>query len=219
MTISIPRALRAGADDFDRLRMAGFGDEENVAGPSLSRSDIVIASAAAVASSSIEALAMSSPVSSLTIVWKFNSASRRPWEISAWYGVYCVYQPGFSRTFRWMTGGVMRVVITLPMNERKTLFSPAIFLSSASASCSLRAAGRFNFFPSRIFWGTAASMSPSRLLLAEQREHLAGFGGVRADVAADKLVGVREIILNRSFTKFSRHDSKFCRVIGLTFFL
>ena len=44
---------------------------------------MVMASAAAVASSSIEALAMSRAVSSLTIVWKFNSASRRPWEISA----------------------------------------------------------------------------------------------------------------------------------------
>ena len=44
---------------------------------------MVIASAAAVASSSIEALAMSSAVRSVTIVWKFSSASSRPWEISA----------------------------------------------------------------------------------------------------------------------------------------
>jgi hypothetical protein len=43
----------------------------------------VIASAAAVASSSIEALAMSMPVRSVTMVWKFTSASMRPWEISA----------------------------------------------------------------------------------------------------------------------------------------
>ncbi|MNN76644.1 hypothetical protein D3C81_1930440 [compost metagenome] len=42
----------------------------------------VIASAQAVASSSNEALAMSIPVRSLTSVWKFNSASRRPCEIS-----------------------------------------------------------------------------------------------------------------------------------------
>ncbi len=47
----------------------------------------VIASAAAVASSSIEALAMSSPVRSHTIVWKLSSASSRPWLISGWYGV------------------------------------------------------------------------------------------------------------------------------------
>ena len=47
----------------------------------------VIASAAAVASSSSDALAMSIPVSSATTVWKFNNASRRPWEISGWYGV------------------------------------------------------------------------------------------------------------------------------------
>ena len=46
-----------------------------------------IASAAAVASSSSEALAIASPVRSDTIVWKLSSASRRPCEISAWYGV------------------------------------------------------------------------------------------------------------------------------------
>ena len=41
-----------------------------------------MASAAAVASSSSEALATSSPVKSHTMVWKFSSASRRPWLIS-----------------------------------------------------------------------------------------------------------------------------------------
>ena len=46
-----------------------------------------MASAAAVASSSIEALAISVPVRSVTIVWKVMSASSRPWEISGWYGV------------------------------------------------------------------------------------------------------------------------------------
>ena len=49
-----------------------------------SRRHIAIASAAAVASSSSEALATGSPVSSLTIVWKFSNASSRPWLISAW---------------------------------------------------------------------------------------------------------------------------------------
>ena len=48
---------------------------------------IDIASAAAVASSSSEALAISMPVSSVTSVWKFSSASSRPCAISAWYGV------------------------------------------------------------------------------------------------------------------------------------
>ncbi len=47
----------------------------------------VIASAAAVASSSRDALAISMPVRSATIVWKLISASMRPCEISAWYGV------------------------------------------------------------------------------------------------------------------------------------
>ncbi len=44
----------------------------------------VIASAAAVASSSIDALAIGIPVRSQTMVWKLISASRRPCEISAW---------------------------------------------------------------------------------------------------------------------------------------
>ena len=42
-----------------------------------------------------------------------------------------------------------------------------------------------------MFFGTAASISSSRLFEAEQREHFARFSGVRADVAADKLIGMR----------------------------
>ncbi len=70
------------------------------------RRQSVMASAAAVASSSIEAFAIAMPVRSVTIVWKLRSASRRPWEISGWYGVYAVYQAGLSKTLRWMTPGV-----------------------------------------------------------------------------------------------------------------
>ena len=73
----------------------------------------VIASAAAVASSSSDALAIAMPVRSQTIVWKLSSASSRPCEISAWYGVYAVYQAGFSRMLRRMTPGVMRAVVAL----------------------------------------------------------------------------------------------------------
>ena len=40
------------------------------------------------------------------MVWKFSSASSRPWEISGWYGVYAVYQAGASRMLRRITGGV-----------------------------------------------------------------------------------------------------------------
>ena len=47
----------------------------------------VIASAAAVPSSSRLALAVGSPVRSPITVWKLSSASSRPWEISGWYGV------------------------------------------------------------------------------------------------------------------------------------
>jgi hypothetical protein len=64
-------------------------------------------SATAVDSSSIDAFAVERPVSSATIVWKLMSASRRPCEISGWYGVYAVYQEGFSRTLRWITCGVI----------------------------------------------------------------------------------------------------------------
>ena len=45
---------------------------------------MVMASAAAVASSSKLALANSMPVRSHTMVWKFIRASNRPWAISAW---------------------------------------------------------------------------------------------------------------------------------------
>ena len=79
---------------------------------------MVIASAAAVPSSSRDALAISRPVRSDTAVWKLSSASRRPCEISAWYGVYDVYQPGFSRMFRSSTGGVMQSEYPIPMYER-----------------------------------------------------------------------------------------------------
>ena len=48
---------------------------------------MVIASAAAVPSSNNDALAKSIEVKSLTIVWKFKSASNLPCAISAWYGV------------------------------------------------------------------------------------------------------------------------------------
>ena len=47
----------------------------------------VMASAAAVPSSSSDALASASPARSATIVWKLSNASRRPWLISGWYGV------------------------------------------------------------------------------------------------------------------------------------
>nr|BFE72465.1 hypothetical protein GCM10020092_057660 [Actinoplanes digitatis] len=66
----------------------------------------VIASATAVPSSSIEAFAVVIAVRSVTIVWKFSSASSWPWLISGWYGVYAVYHAGFSSTLRRITAGV-----------------------------------------------------------------------------------------------------------------
>ena len=55
--------------------------------PLVTRRHRVIASAAADASSSRDALATGSAVRSQTMVWKLSSASRRPCEISGWYGV------------------------------------------------------------------------------------------------------------------------------------
>ena len=72
-----------GPDDRDGLRQR-VGVDDEPAATSTSRCGVisVIASAAAVASSSIDALAMSRPVRSATAVWKFSSASSRPCEIS-----------------------------------------------------------------------------------------------------------------------------------------
>ena len=73
----------------------------------LPRRTSVIASAAAVASSSSEELAVGRPVRSPITVWKLSRASSLPWEISGWCGVYAVYQLGSSSTLRRMTGGVI----------------------------------------------------------------------------------------------------------------
>ena len=74
--------------------------------PRFNAEHIVIASAAAVPSSNKEELDNGMPVKSVIIVWKFNKDSNRPCDASAWYGVYWVYQPGFSRMLRKITGGV-----------------------------------------------------------------------------------------------------------------
>ena len=81
----------------------------------LTLSVMAMASAAAVPSSRRDALAISRPVRSDTAVWKLSSASSRPCDISAWYGVYEVYQPGFSKMLRRMTGGVMQSEYPIPM--------------------------------------------------------------------------------------------------------
>ena len=48
---------------------------------------IIIASAAAVAPSYMEALAQSIPVREQTMLWNSKIYRKVPWEISAWYGV------------------------------------------------------------------------------------------------------------------------------------
>ena len=92
-----------------------------------------------------------------------------------------------------MTGGRDAIVIALPMKERKTWFCDAMsfefgqrlkFGFARRADCS--------FLPSRIFFGTAASISSSRFLKPSCASISRGFGGVRADVTADKLVGMRQ---------------------------
>src|SRR3989442_5100676 len=100
--------LRPGAHDRDRLRVASSAimNIGVVPGGTFATASVrFIASAAAVASSSREALAIGRAVRSATIVWKLSSASSRPCAISGWYGVYAVYQPRVSTMLRWMTSG------------------------------------------------------------------------------------------------------------------
>ena len=147
----------------------------------------VIASAAAVASSSIDAFAIAMPVRSHTIVWKLTSASSRPCEISGWYGVYAVYHAGLSRTLRWMTAGRERAVVALPDERFQRRGSVgAIDLRRASASASLIGAGSGSASRSRIDAGTTASMSAARDAKAERIQHRGLFVERRADVAIDE---------------------------------
>ncbi len=121
----------------------------------------VIASAAAVPSSSIDAFAVARPVRSVTIVWKFSSASSRPWLISGWYGVYAVYQAGFSSTLRRITAGVCVPWYPRPIMDTATVLRAARARSSARASCSLAGSGRSRVPCQRITSGIAASISSS----------------------------------------------------------
>ena len=86
-----PDAERLGAGLAARPRVCGSVSASTTKTASAfarpARRTSVIASAAAVASSSMEAPATSRPVRSATIVWKLISASSRPWLISGWYGV------------------------------------------------------------------------------------------------------------------------------------
>ena len=78
-------AQRLGAGRQHRRGLARTGRASTAsrfAEPRTARCISVIASAAAVPSSSIDALATSRPVRSATMVWKFSSASSRPWLIS-----------------------------------------------------------------------------------------------------------------------------------------
>ena len=124
------------------------------------RRNIVIASAAAVASSSIDAFAISQPVRSATMVWKVSSISSRPWLISGWYGVYEVYQAGFSTMLRRITGGVMQSFQPMPSSDRKTSFRSASSRSLARASCSVIAGGS----RSSASWIESGTARSSRLL-------------------------------------------------------
>ena len=122
----------------------------------------VIDSAAAVASSSIEALATSRPVKSVTTVWKANIASNRPCEISGWYGVYAVYQEGFSKTLRRITGGVIVPKYPRPIKDFATTFSSANSRSSAIAATSEAAAGRvFAIFSVRAIFSVTTLLMKS----------------------------------------------------------
>ena len=85
--MSIPRGSARVASTAAVCAYTSLSTARRLLDPRTARCISVIASAAAVPSSSIDALATSRPVRSVTIVWKFSSASRRPWLISGWYGV------------------------------------------------------------------------------------------------------------------------------------
>jgi len=93
------------------------------------------------------------------MVWKFRSASRRPWEISGWYGVYAVYHAGLSSTLRRITGGVIVSEYPIPIRETSGRFRAASSSSSASASRSVQASGSARGASSRIVAGTVAATS------------------------------------------------------------
>src|SRR5665648_509040 len=120
------------------------------------------ASVTAVASSSREAPALGSAVRSAITVWKSSSASSRPWLISGWYGVYDVYQPGFSSTLRRITAGVWVPWYPSPIIEVTTVLRSAMACRAASTSASLRAGGRSSGRAVRIVAGTAWSIRASR---------------------------------------------------------
>lgn len=84
----MPNGSVAGDQYVERLGEDVTIDEKLVASlldrfARASENIISIASAAAVPSSNSEQLPISMPVSEMTAVWKFSSASRRPCEISA----------------------------------------------------------------------------------------------------------------------------------------
>ena len=87
VTISMPSGLARVARTAAVWAKTSTSTARRFALPRAARCINVMASAAAVPSSSIEALATLRPVRSATIVWKFSSASSRPWLISGWYGV------------------------------------------------------------------------------------------------------------------------------------
>ena len=157
------------------------------------RRAIAIASAAAVGSSSSDAFAISIPVRSLTIVWKLRSASRRPWEISGWYGVYAVYHDGSSSTLRWMTGGVTVPWYPRPISEGTTRLRSARPRRAAVVADSPSAAGSARGASDRIVVRHRSGGELVERRVAELRQHLRLIGGGGADVAIEKSIGRLEV--------------------------
>ena len=72
-----------------------------------------------------------------------------------------MYHPGFSSTFRRITGGVIVSLYPMPIIDRMTRFLPAIARSSASSSNSPRGSPSFSGSASRMAAGTVASTRSS----------------------------------------------------------
>ena len=81
------------------------------------------------------------------------------------------------------------------MKERKTLFSAGDAPEFGERIKFAARGGQIQFFGKPDFFGNGGVNEFVQIFVAEQREHRAGFGCVRADVAADKLIGMRQKFL------------------------
>ena len=137
----------------------------------------------------------SRPVRSATIVWKLRIASSRPWLISGWYGVYAVYQAGFSSTLRRMTGGVTRAGVA----HADQAGAGGVHRGDV-AQLAEHVVDRARCRQRQGAVGDRAGHRLGEQLVeaarTDEREHQALFVRRGADVAADEVVGAEEVTVD-----------------------